>query len=167
MIIKQLTQEQESLLSGYRDKWLKIGLCTDLIDIEKAKAAVRDAYQVAGLPAPKLFFKFDSPFSAALVIFLLKKTAQVRDQVGAQIYGNHDAAWLSFYDFFRQVLAIKDCKKLEPLTRLAENCGWWTPYRECAVLQERPELIKFDDTNRLHCEEGAAIRYRDGFSVWA
>jgi hypothetical protein len=35
------------------------------------------------------------------------------------------------------------------------------------VFQHRPEVIKFDDQNRLHCEDGPAIRYRDGYSVYS
>jgi len=40
-------------------------------------------------------------------------------------------------------------------------------YEDTVVFQDRPELIKFDDQNRLHCENGPAIKYRDGYSIYS
>jgi hypothetical protein len=31
---------------------------------------------------------------------------------------------------------------------------------------DRPELAKFDDRGRLHCEDGPAIQYRDGWGYY-
>ena len=35
------------------------------------------------------------------------------------------------------------------------------------ILTERPSLLRRDDAGRLHCEDGPAIRYLDGWGVWA
>ena len=64
-MLKELTPEQEARLPEFRDKWLKIGLCTDPIDFEKAKAAVSLAYECADLKPPKEFEYFESPESMA------------------------------------------------------------------------------------------------------
>lgn len=77
----------------------------------------------------------------------------------AQIYGYNDASWLSFYDYFDQVVGI-DCSLLHPLMELSKNCGWWTPLQDVAIIQHRPESIMFDNTGRLHNENGPAIRFR-------
>ena len=58
-------------------------------------------------------------------------------------------------------------EKLKPLMNLAKVCGWWAPYKNTVIFQDRPELIKFDEEKRLHCENGPAIKYRDGFSVYS
>jgi len=84
-----------------------------------------------------------------------------------QIYGCHDAWWLAFYDYFDEVVGVECCRRLRPLMRLATHCGWWAPYESVAILQDRPKHIRFDADGRLHCDGGAAIAYRDGFSVWA
>jgi len=46
--------------------------------------------------------------------------------------------------------------------RVAESCGWWIPYREVCVLQDRPERVLLNDRGRVHCEDGPAISYRSG-----
>ena len=49
---------------------------------------------------------------------------------------------------------------------LAEECGWWLPYRNTAVVSERPTEIHL--LNKvLHKDGGPAIAYADGFAVWA
>ncbi|MES9841258.1 MAG: DUF6745 domain-containing protein, partial [Candidatus Thiodiazotropha endolucinida] len=100
--------------------------------------------------------------------------AQVRDQVRAQVWaqvrdqvcGCHDANWLGFYETFF-LFGISEAEKLFPLIELSKHCGWWAPYTNSVILQDRPSSIIFDDQKRLHCENGPAISYRDGFSVYA
>ncbi|MCG7985030.1 MAG: hypothetical protein JAY90_20050 [Candidatus Thiodiazotropha lotti] len=290
--LTELSEEQLAILPKQREKWLKIGLSTEPLDFDAAKKAVCDAYKIAGLEQPKYFYRFQSPYSAAIGTSILKDIdpaqvraqvgdqvrdqvwdqvwdqvrdqvgaqvwdqvgaqvwgqvgdqvgdqvrdqvwdqvwdqvrdqvgaqvwdqvgaqvwgqvgdqvgaqvraqvraqvgaqvgaqvwgqvraqvgAQVRDQVGdqvwdqvrAQVYGCHDASWLGFYETFLK-LGIEDAEKLLPLMNLAKYCGWWAPYKNTAILQDRPETLKFDDRNLLHCEDGPAVRYRDGFSVYS
>ena len=219
-MINSLTQEQIDSFPAYVEKWLTIGLSTEPLDFERAKAAVIKCYEIAELPPPKYFYRFESPYSAAMAATLLKSTgaqvwdqvwaqvwdqvgdqvgaqvgaqvwaqvwdqvraqvgaqvwaqvgaqvrAQVWDQVGAQVYGAHDSEWLAFYDFMLSELKIKECKKLNGLMELARYCGWWAPYENAVILQDRPSKIKFDDQKRLHSEDGPSIEYRDGFSVYS
>jgi hypothetical protein len=35
------------------------------------------------------------------------------------------------------------------------------------VASERHERVSFDDQGRLHADDGMAVRYRDGWGVWA
>ncbi|MCP4124604.1 MAG: hypothetical protein GY751_22910, partial [Bacteroidetes bacterium] len=53
------------------------------------------------------------------------------------------------------------------LIGLAHHCGWWSAYEECAVFQDRPKEIHFDEEKLLHNERGPAISYRDGYSIWS
>ena len=188
--IETLTASQTAELSAYRDKWLEIGLATGPCDIARATIAVNDAYDVAGMNAPGYIYHFQSPYSAAIGAAILKNDqvraqvraqvwaqvraqvgdqvrAQVWDQVWAQIYGNHDAGWLSFYDFFSSVCDLECCLSLNPLCELAKHCGWWAPYENAAILQDRPSHIHLDDDGRLHHDSRMACEYSDGFGVWA
>jgi hypothetical protein len=203
--LEKLTDAQLARLPQIRDEWLKIGLSTEPLNFEAAKSAVAKVYAAAGLDAPKLFFRFQSPIAAAIGAAILKAGAQVwaqvgaqvgaqvrdqvraqvgaqvwaqvgdqvwdqvgdqvgdqvRAQVGAQVYGAHDSGWLSFYAAFLE-FGIKAAEKLQPLQELAKHCGWWAPYTNMAILQDRPSVLRFDDQKRLHCEDGPAIRYPDG-----
>ena len=53
------------------------------------------------------------------------------------------------------------------LFRSARTCGWVCVYDEVAVVQDRPLFIRMDEQNRLHCQDGPAILYDDGFAVYA
>jgi len=49
---------------------------------------------------------------------------------------------------------------------LAKNCGWWIPYQNAAILQEKTTTVQLRE-GRLHCETGPAVAYKDGFEVYA
>jgi len=194
MKIETLTPEQESKLSLYRDKWLKIGLSTEPLDFERAKAAATRCYELTGLKPPQYFLHFQSPYAAAIGAYSHRKRfkkggqisdrvrdqvgvqvsnqirdqvkAHVQDQVWAQVFGPHDANFLSYYDFFRSELNLSHCDQIDGLIELAKHCGWWAPYENVCILQDHPSVIKFDDQNRAHCEDGPAIAYPDGFGVY-
>ncbi|MEE9451850.1 MAG: hypothetical protein V3V61_03730 [Gammaproteobacteria bacterium] len=91
--------------------------------------------------------------------------AQVWAQVEEQIWGARNAEWLAFYDFLTTELNIKYDNKLSGLIELSKHCGGWAPYENAVILQDRPYEINWDDQKRLHCEDGPAIKYRDGFCV--
>ena len=182
--INKLTPEQEADLSATRDKWLDIGLSTAPIDREASKAAVAKMYECAGLPAPNIFIFLDSPRQGAIAGALLKDSklgAQVRDQVGAQVrdqvwdqvgdqvgaavYGSHEASWMGFYDFFRRHFGLAE--KASGLAEVTQICGWVWPFSGAVIITDRPSVIALDGEKRLHCGTGPAIKYRDGFAVYA
>jgi hypothetical protein len=92
---------------------------------------------------------------------------QVRDQVRGQGYGAQDASWLSFYDYFINETSVDNLYAIQGLIELAKHTGWWVPYRNACFLQHKPDFIKWDDQKRLHCEDGPAIRYRDGLEIYS
>lgn len=81
-------------------------------------------------------------------------------------YGNHDANWLSFYDYFKQVCNVDGPEKLEGLIDLAQCCGWWAPYTDVVIIQDRPSELHFDDQQRLHNETGPTVVYTTGLEVY-
>ena len=87
---------------------------------------------------------------------------QVRDLLNTAGYGSHDAGWLSFYAFFRDVCGLAVCKRLTPLIDLCASVGWLWPRRGVCVLTDRPALLRRDERHRLHCADGPALAYRDG-----
>lgn len=160
-----LTDEQKALFPVYRDKWIAIGKSCEPCDLEKSKHYARLAYSAAGLVCPEVFYLVDSPLAAAELEAKLqnKKTLSISNQA----FGYHEAGWLSYYDFMLEVLNIEVCKKLEGLIGLAKNCGWWSPYDDCVIFQHRHDELHTDENFRLHNESGPAVKYRDGYSVWA
>jgi hypothetical protein len=83
-----------------------------------------------------------------------------------QIYGSHDAPWLSFYDTWKKLGKEKEVEPLNGLIELAYHCGWWAAYDKTAFLQHRHAEIHMNSTNQLHKDLGPAVRYRDGYQMW-
>ena len=84
-----LAEQQQSLLPLVRDHWLNVGLATEPVSRDKAWAAVRDAYCVAGLPLPTVQIWLASPFAGAVgaaMLSALPQNDQVWDQVGYQVW---------------------------------------------------------------------------------
>jgi hypothetical protein len=101
--------------------------------------------------------------------------AQVVDQVWAQVgdqtakagYGSHDSDWLAFYRFFRDECGLSIFELLDPLDRLSRAAGWWWPFKHICIVTERPDRLERDEQHRLHCADGPALRYPDGWSIYA
>jgi hypothetical protein len=93
--------------------------------------------------------------------------AQVRAQVGAAFYSQHEVGWLGWLAFFADVAPVHGAEKILPLVRIAETCGWCWFFNGAAIITDRPSQLNRDEQNRLHCETGPALQYRDGFAIHA
>ena len=98
--------------------------------------------------------------------------ASVRDSVGdsvwAMLYSSHDAGWISYVEFMRNELGLREqTEKHRPLTALCKLCGWWAPYKNVAIVQHRHCELHRDSDGRLHNESGMSVKYRDGWGVWS
>jgi hypothetical protein len=89
----------------------------------------------------------------------------VGDSVGEFSYGQHDASWLGFYNYFQEVLDVDDVGKLEPMMKSAENCNWFLPYKDVCFCSDKLEELHMVD-GKLHHDGGPSWRYRDGFCGW-
>jgi hypothetical protein len=118
--IKSLTADQEDRFGEYVDKWLSIGLSTESVDFENAKKAACLAYRLAGLEEPKNFHITDSPIDAIRLIKTLDPSKSEYDIFNEMSYGSQDAGWLSFYNFFQEVVGLECIDKLQGLMDLVQ-----------------------------------------------
>ena len=82
--------------------------------------------------------------------------------------GPHDLSWLGIFEYLRNVLGVREeTTPLLGLWQIAIHGGWLQPHEHTCWLAERPELLRSDAEGRLHDPAGPALRYRDGWSVWA
>ena len=98
---------------------------------------------------------------------------QVGQQVGDAVWNNSSsyglwAGWMSWVSFFRDVCRWED----DALSRFAlaealANTGWQWWHSDVLALSDRPRFIKRNAAGRLHSDEGPAIEYRDGWSIYA
>ncbi len=84
------------------------------------------------------------------------------------VAGPHDLSWLGTYDYLRNMLDLRaETEPLNGLTQLARNAGWLQPHQHVCWLSERPDFLCSDARGRLHHASGPALRFPDGWSVWA
>ena len=84
------------------------------------------------------------------------------------IYGSHEAQWLCQYDFHREVLGlVEETNKLAGVFELAKSCGWLRLCKRICFASERHSVLNRDHEGKLHCENGPAVSYPDGWSIYA
>ena len=94
--------------------------------------------------------------------------ANVRDSVGASGYGQHDASWLAFYNFFMEVCRLEnETKKISGIWKVCKNAGWYLPHENICWISERHNVLNRDDRGRLHNNRGIALAYPDGWGIYA
>jgi Domain of unknown function (DUF6745) len=82
--------------------------------------------------------------------------------------GQHELSWLGPYEYLCNVLGLRaETEALRGLWLVALNAGWLQPHQNTCWLVERPDLLRGDASDRLHYASGPALRYPDGWSVWA
>jgi hypothetical protein len=56
--------------------------------------------------------------------------------------------------------------RLEGLSVVARNAGWWWPLESAVILTERPVSLTRNPDGKLHRLDEPAILYPDGWGVW-
>jgi hypothetical protein len=184
-MIESLTKEQTDKFPFYVKKWIDIGLSTSEINEERAVKAINLVYNRGGIEEPKKIYFVKSPMAMFILIEMLNSInsnnvpnsvnsfsdslkRNIRDYMLKSVYGCHEAGWLSYFDFFRNEFPEKfQLKQLDGLMEAAKEVGWFFPSKEICIVSEKPNSICLDDRNRIHNPAGAAISYRDGFSIYA
>ncbi|NRQ38505.1 hypothetical protein HII36_42765 [Nonomuraea sp. NN258] len=85
-------------------------------------------------------------------------------------------SWIARYDALRRAAGVPfaqdEVRRLGLWADAARACGWWWPRQDVCVVAERPVELRTeaadDDVGvRLHCPDGPAVRYADGWDVHA
>jgi hypothetical protein len=171
--IDDLSPEQINKFPEFITKWTAIGLNCDPVNVEETREAIKEAYVIADETPPPddKFYHVKGPLEGVELLLKLKKmkdTVSHRASILSDfIYGSHDAGWLAFHDFFYEVCNVPYKPEIKPIMTIARNCGWWAPYDEAVVMMDRHEEVHINEDKQLHNMSGPAVRYRDGFEIYA
>ena len=191
-MINELTEAQKARFPEFIKKWIDIGLSCEPADRKEAEKGIVEMYKTAGLKKPKIVW-CTSPLSQGITRQIVQKLEadgllkkgekigdsvrnSVRNSVGASVgdsvwdsgYGQHDANWLAFYDFFNDVLGLKnETEKLSGLWQVSKNAGWYLPHENICWVSERHNFLSRDEQGRLHNEHGMALTYPDGWGIYS
>ena len=190
-MINKLTKKQAGLLPVYREKWLRIGLNTEQVTFDEA-TNIRDCVERLLNGKYPLTILMDSPLSAWVVVCMLSKQVgeqveaqvwrqvrgqvgrHVRGQVGRQVWdfvwpyldGHFDASFFAYYDYCGSVLGLPAYPSLWTDYIATTRVGLIYPLKNGIIIMcNRPTVIKTQN-GQLHCEDGPAIAYADGFFVF-
>ncbi len=174
--IDSITPEQEAQIPGWVEKWRKVDMSTEPALFDRAEAAAAALYKAIDHAVPPML-RASSPREAVIkgVDFVFEKKGQKatkKDYMNG-IYNSYGgsplAAWNAYITFFRDVLDWEN-ETLETFKygeELCLTCGWVWWHEEVCVITDRPETIRMNDENQLHCEDGPALKYRDGWSIYS
>ena len=87
---------------------------------------------------------------------------------GNYLWGSQDIYWLAWGRFVANIgvkLEPETLRNLDIMERISTQCEWWWPYEGIVIASQRPTAVRWDDENRLHCENGPAVEYADGYGL--
>ena len=72
--------------------------------------------------------------------------------------------WTGPFQFLRECVGLeRETEALRGLWLLAANTAWVMPHEHVCWLVERPDVLVTDAQGRLHCANGPALAFRDGW----
>lgn len=88
-------------------------------------------------------------------------------------YGQHDANWLAFYEFFKEACGlVEETQALTGLWEVGKSAGWYLPYMNEAGTEgrvffcERQLELHLDERGRPHCTTGPFYSAEDGTKAY-
>ncbi|MEU8118698.1 pentapeptide repeat-containing protein [Spirillospora sp. NPDC049024] len=155
---------------------------TEPADRSAAEAAIRGLYELVGAPQAQLVW-IDSPRGDP--DWNWSELGAPEPQAIAAAHGVPDPGeflltLLSGHQgkkggwFFRKRRREVWNHRLALWKELIQSCGGWWPFEKVCLVCERPTQIRLATSPRLgedplvlHCRTGPALRYRDGFHLYA
>ena len=78
------------------------------------------------------------------------------------------SSYCGYLEFFYSVMQLECPEKLwYVLKSLVKRCGWFLPFKNVAIVCDRPTHLLLDSDNRIHANGEPAIQYTDGFRIYA
>ncbi len=161
--ISNLTDAQKILLEQYSEKWKKIATTTKRCNRVKAENAITKLYAQLKLKKPT-FHWCASPSAAQKLIN--KKLVNKKQQIKTSLLGNHDASWVAFYLYCRDIgveFTEEQSLLLDIWKDVTLNAGLWYAYDTDCFCVERPTKINFDESDKLKIK--LKMVYSDGSTV--
>lgn len=98
-----------------------------------------------------------------------KIISSVQGSLSLRFDGQHEMFWVVFYKFCEEIgveFDKADSEKLGLWDAVGRSACWWFPYKTTCFVCERPTACKLNGRYVLHCEDGPAMQFRDGWTLW-
>jgi hypothetical protein len=83
--------------------------------------------------------------------------------------GNQWSGWVAYLSFFKDVckLDLPIYEKFKHYEAAAIHGGPRVMHPDFCIVSDRPEVLKVDEQNRPHCDDGPFCRWRDGSALYS
>ncbi|MFX0022136.1 MAG: DUF6745 domain-containing protein [Candidatus Hermodarchaeota archaeon] len=195
-MINHLTKEQEQQLIEFKQHCLDIGLSTEPIPRNKDFPEIDYIYKNFLNLDPPIKWYVDSPLMLNMLInTFFSSDLEIREKIRKNFsknfekiftedlieklktnfkteniyWGNTDIYWIGFYLFPLMFLDIKyssfEEESLKACYNIVQKTGFVFYFEKICFIIDRPiEIHK--KGNLLHKDGGAAVKYKDGYSIW-
>lgn len=162
-MLDEINEKQEELMEKIASEYdLRVHSGDDSYDTEEIKKGIEFLYSLADLKYPEIVI-CNSPWEMAEDAGLEK--GESFDDLG----GGYDSGWTAFYDYFDQI-GIKYDKDVDfdKWRDFITKSGVYATllYEKMAFVCIRPCVVSRDEKDELHCEDGPAIAWRDGYGLF-
>jgi Domain of unknown function (DUF6745) len=97
---------------------------------------------------------------------LRRKVGAVAGMIRSALTGRLGLVWFGQHD--AAAVAQGGVPDFDLWAAIVRSCGWWWPRADTCVITERTSVVRteqVDDELRLHCADGPAVVYPDGWAV--
>lgn len=188
----ELTAAQEAAVEDYATKYRTIGLSTDRIDCDKARAYGAKLMKILNREHRGTIIT-TGPTEGWLMVCALsvlpinkiktakkveetcrkwvadltadERAAYMKQLVWPYLDGQAFAGWTAWKNFYVEQIGIKidvDCSMIDD--QIYYGPVW--PLENFCVISDRMAACSVN-ANGLHCDGGPAVEYKDGFKIWA
>ena len=158
----ELTPDQEARIPEYVERW--INKYTEPLNEENTREAVVELYEHFSLKEPTIIYG-DSPKHC---VELAKRDGKTREEIRDSAYvSTWWGSWAAWYEFADEVCQVEfDKNKFNRFTKFVENIHYSIAFDETIYISQKPEELHYEG-DRLHADLKPAIKYKDGFGVYA
>lgn len=161
--IKELTHQQEELMAEVADRYEKYVLSgDDTYDENAIIKGIKFLYEISELKLPEIVI-CTSPLDMVNLAGL--KKGETFDYLGC----GYDSGWTAFYDYMQQIGVEFDKEwNFDVWKEFITKSGIFATVlcENVAFVCIRPNRVKLNADGNLHCENGPAIAWVDGYEEY-
>lgn len=152
----EFTAEELALVDVIFDKY--INMQSQQVDEKDIVAIITEMWQEMGLAPPEIFI-LPSPMAC--------KKACPNPSDYATYWNMWLCSYAATYEFAAAIGVEFDQEKYRKFQEWCRCCPFILFNDTTVYASRKPDYIKFNDQNQLHCDDGMACQYPDGWGVYS
>lgn len=194
--IEKLTPEQHAQLDATARYWIDLALSPRPINVDVIRETLPLLYAKVDSGIPSVIAQAESPLGCQYLVNLLndkpaseeeiaeaalRARAMVQDKMAGDKLPQMDyvtpcyaadAWWASaaaYADYYVRVLGLQFAPEVHQYIKYQREAGvfYCLATKNTFVVCSGPTVLHRDDTGRIHCADGPALGWSDGYQLWA